>query len=356
MPMRLVILYFLFQSTLCSAQENISFININVDAYAEPVSINAFTDDWQGQFKGGDTAFLQGRAELGLHQKNSDISMLWRYDYLLNFSEDSAQLYYDYAHDNLPSINKNHDLYIKARYSEAYGIRWLPFFNPTPMLKLGLGFNLLKGYKMTEGQLIGSTVFKQPNFDVKNIDQLNSTVDYYYDEPQLHEGELDWHPQNPSALGFSLDAVATWRIQPNLTVDATIYDVYGRLYWQDIPRTHYQLSCDCDQLNHSITGQLAVENRYTQRLNTHGSVVLSYLNNHWQSEVRTLANRQITLTQFAVGYQPSTWQTVMLWEPQTRALGIEINHQHLQLRWLADSLNTNQAHRLSLSLASQFAW
>jgi hypothetical protein len=52
----------LFVPMLGFATEKMSF-DVRVDAYAQPVSVKAFTDDWQDALQAGDSAFLQGRVE-----------------------------------------------------------------------------------------------------------------------------------------------------------------------------------------------------------------------------------------------------------------------------------------------------
>lgn len=341
---------------LSYASTEIGF-NLEVDAYAQPVSINAFTSNWHDTLKSGDSAFLQGRAELFTQQNNHQLSLLWRYDYLLDFSEQTAQLYHTYANDKSPIANKIYPLKIKAKYSENYGVRWLQQFKSTSNFQWAVGLNLLKGYKLTDGNVEGSVLFLKPSFAVKDIKNAQLDVFYHYDEPQLQEQQLEWHPRNPSGLGFSIDAEVAWQIQSNLALNLILYDVYGRLYWQDVASTQYNLSCECSLFNHNIEGQLAIDSRYTQDLSTHGQLNLDYqYNKLWSVGLKSSFNQQMALWQPSIAYQYKTWQTRFLIEPQTHALGVEVKNSYMYLRWLADDLNTNQAHRLGLSLGAYKVW
>ena len=338
------------------ATENRAF-KLTINAYSAPVSIHAFTSDWHDQLKSGDTAFLHGLAELSTENKQRKLSLIWRYDYLLDFNESTARLYHAYKNDYLPTSNSIYPLAINANYSESYGIKWLQKFRFRQNIEFGLGVSLLKGYKITDGQLSGQSLFKNSGFDIKDIQQTNMDIHYYYDEPQLHEDQLDWHPQNPSALGFSLDTAISWQISPKLTLNAYIIDLYGRLYWRDIPTTQYNLSCQCSTFQHNIEGQLAIAEKYTQHLLPRSTIQLIYTSpQNWLTELNTAIDQQTTLVQGAFGYQYSTWQSLLLIEPQTRAFGMELRHPNWHLRWLTDDLNTNQAHRMGLSLGVNQRW
>ena len=331
--------------------------NLTIDAYSAPVSIHAFTSDWHDDLKSGDSAFLHGLAEISTENEQRKISLLWRYDYLLDFNEQTALLYHTYANDNKPAANSSYPLAIAARYSESYGVQWLQKFHFRPNIELGVGISLLKGYKITDGQLNGQSIFKQAGFDVKDIQQANLDVNYYYDEPHLHEDQLDWHPRNPSALGFSVNTLVKWQISPQFVLNAQINDLYGRLYWQDIPTTQYNVSCQCSTFQHNIEGQLAISPKYTQHLSPRGNIQLVYTSpQNWLTELHTTTDKQMTLVQGAWGYQHPIWQSLMLIEPQTRAFGVELRHPNWHLRWLTDDLNTNKARRMGLSLGVNQQW
>ena len=341
-----------------SALANNLNLDININAYAEPVSIKAFTDDWHDNLKTGYKAFLQGRAEISTKNKHRQLSILWRYDYLLDFSEQTAQIYHAYKNNYLPIAQQDYPLFIKAKYSESYGIRWLQYQEFNKNLKLGLAINLLKGYKITDGQLEGNVNFKQQGFKVKDINNMQMDVNYYYDEPQLKEEQLEWYPKNPSALGFSVDAELAWQINPKTHFLVQINDIYGRLYWQDIPTTQYNASCQCYKFTHNIEGQLAIDDKYTQKLLINGKSILAYqLGDLYKTELRGLFNQSLSLWQGVFLYHlKNDWQLGFITEPQTQALGVELKTKNMYLHYLADNLNTNKAHRLGFGLGVYQQW
>ena len=350
-------LYLLLCLPISAVAKNLN-LDISINAYAQPVSIKAFTDDWDDKFTKGDKAFLQGRAEISQKNKNSQLSVLWRYDYLLGFSEQTAQIYHAYKNNYLPITQQSYPLFISAKYSESYGVRWLQYKDFSDSLKLGLAFNLLKGYKITDGQLQGNVNFQQQGFKVEDINNMQMDISYYYDEPQLKEEQLEWHPQNPSALGFSFDAVLDWQINQKALFELQINDVYGRLYWRDIPTTQYQASCECYKFSHNIEGQLAIDDKYTQKLLINGNARLNYqLNNTYSTELRLLANDNSQLWQGVFLYNvKNDLKYGLVLEPQTHSLGLELKTKNIYVHFLTDDLNTNKAHRLGIGLGVYQQW
>ena len=349
---------YLFSLLPISALANNINLDININAYAEPVSIRAFTDDWHDTLKTGDKAFLQGRAEISTKNKHRQLSILWRYDYLLDFSEQTAQIYHAYKNNYLPIAQQDYPLFIKAKYSESYGVRWLQYQEFNKSLKFGFAINLLKGYKITDGQLEGNVNFKQQGFKVKDINNMQMDVNYYYDEPQLKEEQLEWYPKNPSALGFSVDAELAWQINPKTHFLVQINDIYGRLYWQDIPTTQYNASCQCYKFTHNIEGQLAIDDKYTQKLIINGKAKLNYqLKNNYQTELRMFFNKSMALWQGAFLYNlKNNWQLGFITEPQTGSLGVELKAKNIYVHYLADNFHTNKAHRLGVGLGVYQQW
>lgn len=332
-------------------------LHVEADGYAEPVSIQDFTHHWQGRFSGGRHAFLQGRAELTRRDAGQELGLLWRYDYLLDFTPDTAELYNAYAKGLAPDTGRAYGLGVTARYSEALGVRWSPVFQWQPGLTVTPGFNLLQGYKLTDGGLGGSARFRQPGFSGADFQGAELAVDYHYDEPQLYEEKLGWHPRNPDGWGYSLDLRADWRPDDRRSLTLQLYDVYGRLHWRQAPRTQYQFDYQAVPAAHQLTGQLETDDHYTQVLPMRGRLSGEYrLNERWQAGWQLDANRYVRLGQVSAGYSVGAWTGSLLWEPQTGALGVALAHPGFRCRWLADSLNTNRARRLGISLAAETSW
>ena len=330
---------------------------LEADSYAGPVAIRDFTRHWRGDYQGGSDAFLQGRAELTRRDDRQEFALLWRYDYLLSFPPATADLYHRYATGRPPVTGSAYPVAITARYAEAGGARWSPVLHIGPDIRIMPGINLLKGYKLTDGTVDGSVVFQGAGFGGRDVGSAGLGVDYHYDEPQLYEDRLGWHPRNPQGEGASLDLRADWTPDQRRRVSLQLYDVYGLIRWRDVPSTRYRFRYTSNPQDHALDGQLQVDSRFDQRLWMRGSLSARYeWPSGWQAGARLDANRDVMLAQVAGGYRAGAWTGRLLWEPGTGALGAEIVHPCLTLRWLADSLNTNRARRLGVTLAASVPW
>jgi hypothetical protein len=57
------------------------------------------------------------------------------------FHHKQQKLYHAYKNNNLARNQQNYPLFIKAKYSESYGVRWLQLFDINNNIKLGLAVN-----------------------------------------------------------------------------------------------------------------------------------------------------------------------------------------------------------------------
>lgn len=330
----------------------------DAEAYAAPVPIKAFVGDWRATLKGGDNAFLDARVESGVRYAHSTLSYTWRYVYLLDFNEDTARVYYHYKNALPMQAGEVRQLDLQARHYQAQGLRFaqdIPFGASTWTLQLG--FNALKAHDLTEGSLQGEASFVGGAITSHTVDELAGEINYHYSRPLLREDELDWTPAEPEGQGYSLDVGLRGSFSERLQFMAQVNDALGYLYWEAAPATRYTVACSCAQGSYDATGQLQVDARYRQRMPFSGKTSLSYaLTPSWQGILRAYANPSATLASVGVGYTRAAWQGSLAYEPKTHAVDLRVQGKYAGLRWMADSLNSDNAHRLGLSLYTHYRW
>ena len=342
-------LFFLFINCAWSTEPQ---LNITIDSYSEPVSIYQFTRNWNGQFKGGQHAILHGRAELFQQNTQHELALLWRYDYLVNFSEDTAEIYNAYKKELAPNVRQKYLGYLSASHTSALGIRWSPKFQPTTNLIISPGINILKGKKLTEGSVQGITQFIGTGFSGKDFGDTNVSVNYHYDHPLLHEKDINWYPPLPTGYGASLDLKVKYQPTNDSALTLNLYDVLGKIYWKDVPRTLYDFSYTPNPRSFSLAGGLSIDDQFTQKLPIRGTFEADFgTHSNWRTGFSLQADRDVWLGQVSLGYQKNKWLKKLIIEPQTQAMGISIENQYIKLRWLTDALKTDQAHRLGLDIS-----
>ena len=348
---RLEIIAFIF-ILLGRAESSETQLNITLDSYSEPVSIHTFTRDWNSKYQDGQHAFLHGRAELSQQNSRNELALLWRYDYLLDFTKDTAEIYNAYKKGLPPELQKTYLAKVNAKHIRALGIRWSPKFQVNKKLNILPGFNFLRGETFTDGSVQGSTRFIGSGFSKNDFGNTAINVNYHYDRPLLHEKDLDWDPKTPVGYGASLDLKLEYTPSIQSSLVLHLYDIFGKIYWQHAPKTQYEFDYKPKPQSYNLTGALAIDDRYTQELPMCATFTADFnKTNPWRAGFNLQTNQYVWLGQIYVGRQYINYLTKLIMEPQTHALGIGIEHAYLRLRWLADSLKTNEAHRLGFEIS-----
>lgn len=292
---------------------------------------------------------LHGRAELSHQDLQHEFALIWRYDYLIDFSEDAAEVYNAYKKELSPSLKKEYLGNLSASHTSALGLRWAPKFHPANNLIIFPALNLLKGKKLTEGSIQGITQFIGAGFSGNDIGDTSINISYHYDHPLIHERDLDWYPPSPVGYGASLDLRFIYKPIEASLISLNLYDVIGEIYWKEVPKTLYDFSYTNKPKSFNLNGVLSIDDRFTQKLPMHGTFAADLrVQNKWHAGLSLQGDRYVWLAQVYAGYQHNDWLTKILVEPQSQAFGVNIEHQYFSLRWLSDSLKADQAHRLGL--------
>ena len=333
---------------------------------AQPIA--AFIGDWDAPLDSGEHAYLQGRADLKVRPAGSVMSygLGWRYDYLMTFSEETAEVYWQYENKQPSSTSQSYPLFLDAKHNERFGAN-VGFTQPlSPNWQLMTHANIWQGLHALEGKVSGNlTTRVLPDTEVNNIrdsvDKADAYVDYYYDEPALGEENLNWYPAKPSGYGYSLDLQLAGKLSDKTWLTLSGYDIFGRMHWKNMPSTRYALDYDANgRPLYTIEGQLSTKD-VTQTLpwRVEGSLI-HQLNNQWQLGAHAQVNDIQDLYQLSAGYQLTANNYPMtitgLMEPQTKALGIALDSKYGGIKLLTDDIDSEKAKRSEISLYGRYAW
>ena len=272
----------LFASALCShavaADDKTWTVYSNADffAFSEPVSIDQFASDFDDDLEGGDTAFTHNRIEIGGKWKGLRLGYVHRFDYVTEFTEDTA-FYHHSEKNNIPlPQNRNYDLLLDVERVEAKGFEVGYEWNFYKGMTVDVSYSyytdiseLQSGSAGVRGDLTPFTdQFKADanailnNISLANRDlsplltlaqsvQANLAIDYAYNEPKF--GEPDYREpvitgaQNPpltgvsftdpSGTGYSIDIGFNWQVNDQLNVNLELIDIANEFSWDNAPRT-----------------------------------------------------------------------------------------------------------------------
>lgn len=337
-------------------------------AHSPTQPIAEFLDDWDAPLDSGDHAYAQGRASFEVRPAGSAISygLGWRYDYLMTFSEETAQVYWQYENKQPASTSQTYPLFLEAKHNERVGANIGLTQQVLPNWQLTTRANVWQGLHALDGKIVGDLSTRAlPDSEMTNIrdslDKTNAYIDYYYDKPALGEEDLGWNPAKPSGYGYSLDLELTGKLSDATQLAIRGYDVLGRMRWKDMPSTRYTLDYDVNgRPLYSIEGQLST-NDVTQTLPWRVEGSLQHqLDNRWQIGAHGQVNDIQDLYQLSVGYQtlsdiyPLTITGLI--EPQTHAAGIALDSHYGGIKLLTDSLDSEKAKRSEISLYGRYTW
>lgn len=342
--------------------------SVMITAHSPTQPIAKFLDDWDAPLDSGKLAYTQGRTSFEIRPADSAISygLGWRYDYLLRFSEETAEVYWQYENKQPSSTSQTYPLFLEAQHNERVGANIGFTKQVLPNWQLTTRANIWQGLHALDGKIVGDLSTRVlPDSEVTNIrdslDKTDAYIDYYYDEPALGEEDLGWNPAKPSGYGYSLDLQLIGKLSDDTELALRGYDVLGRMHWKDMPSTRYTLDYDANgRPLYSIEGQLST-NDVTQVLPWRFEGTIQHqLDNRWQVGAHGQVNDIQDLYQLSVGYQAlsDTYPLTItgLIEPQTQALGVALDSHYGGIKLLTDSLDSEKAKRSEISLYGRYSW
>ncbi|WP_230659201.1 hypothetical protein [Psychrobacter sp. I-STPA10] len=348
---------------------------INANAYSPTQPIASFVDDWDASLDKGDVAFAQGQVGISVTPANSQLSygLDWRYDYLMTFNQPTAQVYWQYKNDVAADSHQTYPLYLQARHNERLGAHVGMNLPLADDWVLATKAHIWQGRHAIDGQFAGSMLTQPLSNQGSNkkslrdsLEKANATLNYYYDQPALDEENLGWYPKSPHGYGYSLDVSLQGQLGNSTQLVIDGYDILGKMYWKDIPSTHYDLDYeDSRRPPYTLEGSLNTDaevQRIPWRVETH---LTHDLANQWQLGLHSQSNTYQHLYQLSAGYplhyghHKYTNTPIMLTgllEPQSKAIGFAIDSPYAGIKLLTDSLKSNEAKRAQVSIYGQYQW
>ncbi|CAN8139900.1 DUF5723 domain-containing protein [uncultured Thiomicrorhabdus sp.] len=207
---------------------NNTFVHFGSFNHSEPIAIKAFAGDWDSKFSGGTKALSLSQIELGFTQGNWKYSVFQRQDYLLQFSEDTAEFYYNIENKLPLDEGREYQLELDSQSFVATGLK-VAFQDNWQQIDWQLGISYLQGSKLTDGSINGAATYindKDYNF--------NFDVDYYYDNDVLFDRNIE---QAPEGHGYAIDLTLGTQINDRWSVKFQAKDLLAQIFWNNTPRT-----------------------------------------------------------------------------------------------------------------------
>jgi len=344
-----LLLFFLTWIPVCIA-DTAPYIVLDLFTYSEPVTVGDVIHNRNGDFAGGDTAMTHNWAEIGATYNTFGVGILGRYDYDLEFSEDTAEFYYLIRNKKTLPAGKVFDLSLKAKHTRSEGVRFSYLYKFHKSANITFGLSYLRGIWMTEGNARGQSVALSENDYDFAFD-----VNYYYSEDLL----LERHVDAPTGKGYSIDFDLDWTVVNNLSLNLRVIDLVGRMYWDNAPFTKATASSDVKEYDENgyliyqpVLSGYETNADFTQVLQPQINALLNY---HWTPKFA--AEASIQSYQIANFYQlglryyiKKTSSISARFTFETQAISISYNMRYFNIMLTSDALNFNNAYTLGFSL------
>ncbi len=347
-----VVIGFLVSGFIHASQS--TYVELESFFYSDPVPIKSLSNGWKSDYKSGDAIFTFDRVETGIAWDNWKMGLFYRYDYVLKFRPDTAEIVYK-TKNKLPlQPGEEFAVLLEMNGVRTRGARLAHQIPIRDDLVIQTSFSLMEGIEYLDGRMEGNvTAIAEKDYDF--------LFDIYYAYSQ--DVFFDRDTTTPRSKGYSLDLSLSW--QPNndwlLLLEAN--DFWNQIIWFDSPFTSATGASsnkifDSDgyvRYNPVISG-LEGNSKHKQKLNRKIFVSSDFkLNNeiHMLSEYRDFEVKQF----FSIGgawHLKDSDSIQGLYDVVSDSFRIGFSSQQLSVSLETDSLRLNSARVFSFNAAYQY--
>ena len=326
------------------------YTDTSVLAYSEAMPIMQFIDNLEGPSPDkGDIAFTFNKVEVGANYGNWNLGFFARFDYLLEFSEDTLAVAYADANDQDFPTGRQLHVELKPNHIEARGFGVGYRFKLPKGISVFSRINYLTSDALTDGFLTGTLT------EVSEDDyEGDLRLDYYYEEDLI----LDRPVETVSGAGYSVDIDVFWPISEKWSLSLGVQDAVSAIYWDDLTYTEASVTSNTVTLDEN--GQLNAvaffsgieSNRdYTQSLPKKSELDVSYKINSWSygqvgySQIASYHALRVAWLAQVLGADISGG-----YQLQTQAYDMAVEHKYFRFAITTDSFDLDSAKLFGFSL------
>lgn len=341
----------LFSTTSAAASDWSFYSEFDTITFSESFSIFDVLEEVEGGgfAENGNNGFTHNQFEIGARKGPWDFALLTRYDYLAEYTSDGATLLL--ANElGLSVPSDDYEIFVQLNHSKSHGVRLGYHYKLTPDFTLTGRVSGLWAFGIVEGQLEGDLTFSDAELETGDL-----LLDYVFTSDIVFGRDFE----RQTGLGASFDVIAQWKLSENISVEAAAYDVFSRIWWDELPRTVADATTSISRLQDNgilivrptINGQNFFED-FTQRLEPRYKAEFDYqLSSSWSvsQDIFSLGRNQLTETE--VNYHLGSGQKVgASYEWVSNAVGINFYWNDLKLEFATDSFNPKNARYAKLNV------
>lgn len=343
--------------TLAEIVKQEVYVETKMYGHSETAAIKQIVlDEFEGSdYAGGKGSFTHNVWESGVRFDGFKIAAIARYDYVLNYTTDVAELVYADKNDKKIETNRSYDLYLDIFHARTYGFKVGYSFSLLPSLIMDVDISALKVASFMDGSLNGNVLVGDDSYDG------DIYLDYVYTKDKL----LDRITAKPNGYGYALDLRWAFQANDRLNIDAKILDLFSQIKIDRAPFTTAKASSN--RVNLDDNGQIDVKpvltgregfRKHTLRLPKQMSIEGGYrLDDFYIAGVRFDQYDQRTYTSLLLSIPFSDKQQFKsAYDFRTGAFTFDWQDQNWRCSITSDEIDITQARTFGLSfgLARQF--
>lgn len=236
MHMKLLLLHCLLCISAISHADWQPYVLLETNNYATTGSIENLQQGLKKSYQPGQLAFSLARYSSGIFvntgQQSYSLGYLYRDDYFLTFSKDTARLLHDINSQQNFDTPQDYQISLQAKHLRAEGLQ-LTLQQDIAALQIYASLSLLRADQITEGNISGHVSSTDGNSYNGNID-IN---DIYQKDPLFAR-----HTSRQYGYGYSLDFTMRYRSTLGTQLSYKVQDVSSLIQWQNAPYTKATLT------------------------------------------------------------------------------------------------------------------
>ncbi|WP_190761991.1 hypothetical protein [Spongiibacter pelagi] len=234
----------LLAGTFSTANAGEIYSELESQSFSEIAPIAQLLDDLEGPaVKEGDIAFTHNQVEIGYRDNQWEYSVFLRYDYLLNFNSDTAELAYLDKNDLPVPQGRTFNVDLRPNHMRARGLGLGYTFDLAKQHRLKIRGNYLQPSETTQGALRGQLT------TLSNGYEADLKVDYSYSRDSL----LDRPEESVDGHGLSLDLDYQWQAG-DVLLQVEARDILSWIHYKDL--TYTRAVATTNTISYDANGRL----------------------------------------------------------------------------------------------------
>lgn len=321
-----------------------------VMGYSENNAIYPLIKGEKISYSPGRNAFTFNTTELGARYQHFSLSLFYRYEWYLKFTNDTMRFYGETLNKETIRTAEVYNIDLRVEHLVSRGIKAAWTSDVSKPVIFHFAASYLDASAMMSGRLQGFIGYAAR----QRYDGLLE-LDYTYSRDALLKRDVS---APSSHFGYSTDVGVTWRITQHLAASVMAQDVMNAISWQAMPYTIATANTATTEID--ANGFVSIKPLVngiegfrddTQRLPVKYSSRLGYEHKNQTYSLKSLYVNQTWLTdlEWLTQWRDSI-QTQLRFNLQTGAVGADVQWRGFSIGMQADNFDYQQATLLQFHL------